>query len=138
MDGLKPKKEAGARAAGRKVPTLIGHLADYDRSGGDIADAVAEDALAFALWHRDYNGAPGSLFVQRIGLTRAQALKHELLDTDGKAELDGLPVPALEQAESFLRAACAERTVLTSPGCHFSCGRRAEKHNRALEVAKGA
>jgi hypothetical protein len=67
MDELKPKKEAGT--AGRKVPTLIGHLSDYDRSGGDIADAFAGDALAFALWHRDYNGAPGSLFVQRIGLT---------------------------------------------------------------------
>jgi hypothetical protein len=95
MDGLKPKKEAGARAAGREVPTLIGHLADYDRSSGDIADAFAENAVAFALWHRN-QGAPGSLFVQRIGLTREQALAHDLLDTDGKAELDGLPVPALD------------------------------------------
>lgn len=47
-DGLKPKKEAAARAAQREVPTLIGHLADYDEDGGDIADAFAEDALAFA------------------------------------------------------------------------------------------
>ena len=30
MDGLKPKKEAPERAAGRKVLTFIGHLADYD------------------------------------------------------------------------------------------------------------
>ena len=29
-------------------------------------------------------------------MTRAQALNHDLLDTDGKAELDGLPVPALD------------------------------------------
>ena len=96
MDGLKPKKEAAERAAGREVPTLIGHLADFDPAGGDIADAFAEDAVAFALWHREYNGAPGSLFVQRIGLTREQALAHDLLDADGKAELDGLPVPALD------------------------------------------
>jgi hypothetical protein len=48
MDGLKPKKEAAERAAQREVPTLIGHLADLDTAGGDIADAFAEDALAFA------------------------------------------------------------------------------------------
>ena len=43
--------------------------------------------LAFALWHRN-QGATGSLFVPRIGLTREQALAHDLLDTDGKAELE--------------------------------------------------
>jgi len=92
MDGLKPKKHAAERAAAREVPTLIGHLADLDTAGGDIADAFAEDAVAFALWHHN-QGAPGSLCVQRIGLTREQALAHDLLDADGKAELDGLPVP---------------------------------------------
>ena len=48
MDGLKPKKEAAERAAWRDVPTIIGHLADYDEHGGNIADAFAEDAIAFA------------------------------------------------------------------------------------------
>jgi hypothetical protein len=52
MDGLKTKKEAAERAAFRAVPTLIGHLADYDRPGGDIHDAFAEDAIAFTDWHR--------------------------------------------------------------------------------------
>ena len=94
---------------------MIGHLADYDRAGGDIADAFAEDAAAFALWHRN-QGAPGSLFVQRIGLTRKQALAHDLLDTDGKAELDGLPVPALDALvrgwiESHLDPAIARAVV---------------------------
>ena len=32
----------------------------------------------------------------RLGLTLRQAQEHDLLDADGKAELDGLPVPALE------------------------------------------
>lgn len=54
MDGLKTKKEAAQRAAEREVPTLIGHLADLDDSGGNIADAFAEDASAFSQWHRDY------------------------------------------------------------------------------------
>ena len=63
-DGLKPKKEAAARAAQREVPTLIGHLADYDEDGGDIADAFAEDALAFAKWHA-HHGAHGKLHVER-------------------------------------------------------------------------
>jgi hypothetical protein len=95
MDGLKSKKHAAERASAREVPTLIGHLADLDTAGGDIADAFAEDAVAFTQWHRS-QGAPGSLFVKRIGLTRAQALKYDLLDADGKAELDGLPVPVLD------------------------------------------
>jgi hypothetical protein len=96
MDGLKPKKQAAERAAACEVPTLIGHLADFDTAGGDIADAFAEDAIAFSRWHSDTQGAPGSLFVQRIGLTHEQALAHDLLDADGKAELDGLPVPVLD------------------------------------------
>ena len=133
MDGLKPKKEAGARAAGRKVPTLVGHLADYDRAGGDIADAFAEDAVAFALWHRDYNGASGSLHVQRIGLTREQALTHDLLDADGKAELDGLPVPALDALirgwiESHLDPSIA-RTVV---------GAEAEMRSETLRLISGS
>jgi hypothetical protein len=32
----------------------------------------------------------------RLGLSLAQAKAHRLLDADGTAELDGLPVPALD------------------------------------------
>ena len=96
MDGLKPKKEAAERAAQRNVPTLIGHLADCDLKGGDIHDAFAEDVMAFTQWHRKYQGARGSLSVQRLGLTSEQATEHDLLDSEGKAELDGLPVPVLD------------------------------------------
>jgi hypothetical protein len=96
MDGLKGKKEAAERAAEREVPTLIGHLADYDRAGGDIRDAFSEDARAFTDWHREYQDATGSIDIPRLGLTREQAIAHDLLDDDGKAELDGLPVPVLD------------------------------------------
>jgi hypothetical protein len=95
-DGLKPKKEAAERAAGRNVPTIVGHLADLDDDGGDIADAFAEDAYAFTEWHRDYEGAKGSFDMKRLALTRKQALAHDLLDADGHAEVDGLPVPVLD------------------------------------------
>jgi hypothetical protein len=96
MDGLKGKKDAAQRAAERQVPTLVGHLADYDRAGGDIRDAFAEDVIAFVDWHFDYKGASGSVDIIRLGLTREQAIAHDLLDDDGKAELDGLPVPVLD------------------------------------------
>jgi hypothetical protein len=95
-DGLKPKKEAATRAARRAVPTIIGHIADYDRHGGDIADAFAEDAIAFCDWHHEYECYDGSLSIERLALTREQALEHDLLDRDGKAEVDGLPVPVLD------------------------------------------
>jgi hypothetical protein len=137
MDGLKSKRQAAARAAQREVPTIIGHLADYDRAGGDIADAFTEDAGAFVAWHRD-QGASGSLHVERIGLTREQALAHDLLDTDGKAELDGLPVPALDALvrkwiESNLDPAKARSVVAAEARMRASgartdiCGRRLKR-----------
>jgi hypothetical protein len=95
-DALKPKKDAAKRAASRDVPTLIGHLADYDRAGGDIADAFYEDARAFNQWHIENEGAKGELHIDRIALTRDQAVAHDLLDSKGKAEIDGLPVTVLD------------------------------------------
>ena len=96
MDGLKPKKEAAERAARREVPTMIGHLADYDKHGGYIRNAFEEDSLAFCDWHREHEDAPGSISIVPLGLTLAQAQAHDLLDAYGKAELDGLPVPVLD------------------------------------------
>ena len=130
MDGLKPKKEAAERAACRSVPTLIGHLTDYDRSGGDIADAFAEDVIAFTRWHREHQGAKGSLAVQRIGLTLEQATAHNLLDEDGKAEADGLPVPVLdaivrEFIESHLDPSIARTVVQAEPKMRADAARLA-------------
>jgi hypothetical protein len=73
-DGLKPKREAAARGAQCTVPTLIGHLADYDEDGGDFQRTpLPQDALAFAKWHLEYQGAPGRLHIVRLGLTRPAA-----------------------------------------------------------------
>ena len=72
---------AGASAR-REVPTLIGLLADLDTAGGDIANAFAEDALAFAKWHLEHDGTPGELHIVRLGLTREQTIANDLLDQD--------------------------------------------------------
>jgi hypothetical protein len=130
MDGLKAKKEAAERAAERQVPTLIGHIADLDRSGGDIRDAFAEDALAFTDWHRDHNGAGGPLAIVRIALTLEQAREHKLLDGDEKAEVDGLPVPVLdaivrEFIESKLDPAIARAVVRSEPKMRADAARLA-------------
>ena len=78
------------------MATLVGHLADYDIRGGDIADAFAEEALAFARWHRDYDGAPGVLYVERLALTYEQALTHDLLDADEKKRAGRTAGPVLD------------------------------------------
>jgi hypothetical protein len=131
-DGLKPKKEAAERAARRGVPTIIGHLADYDEDGGDIADAFAEDAIAFAAWHRDYENASGSLMIARLALTLAQARRYNLLDDDGKAEVDGLPVPALDALvrnwiESHLDPDIARAVVKAEPKMRAEAARHAQR-----------
>lgn len=131
-DGLKPKKEAAGRAARRGVPTIIGHLADYDEDGGDIADAFAEDALAFTGWHRDNKDASGSLMIERLGLTLAQAREHELLDDDGKGEVDGLPVPALDALvrdwiESNSDSDIREAVIAAEPKMHADVARHLQR-----------
>ena len=55
-----------------------------------------------------------------VGLTREQALAHDLLDTDGNAEIDGLPVPVLdalvrEFIESHLDPAIQRAVVQAEP-----------------------
>jgi hypothetical protein len=132
MDGLKTKKEAAERAARRKIPTLCGHLADYDDSGGNIADAFAEDAMAFAKWHRDYGEGTGALHVVRLALTEAQAIEHGLLDDDGTAEVDGLPVPVLDALvrnwiESHLDAAIQRAVVEAEPKMRMDAARQLGK-----------
>lgn len=141
MDGLKPKKEAAERAARRTVPTVIGHLADYDRAGGDIRDAFAEDVRAFTRWHRDHEGAEGSLDVQPIALTFDQARAHGLLDSDGKAELDGLPVPVLdalvrEFIESHLDSDIARKVIEREPSMRAEAARIAGRHMRTQGASR--
>jgi hypothetical protein len=120
MDGLKGKKEAAERAAECEVLTLIGLLSDYDLAGGNIRDAFAEDAIAFTDWHREYQGTSGSIDILHLGLTFEQATAYNLLDSDGKAELDGLPVPALDALvrdfiETHLDLSILERVKRAEP-----------------------
>jgi hypothetical protein len=92
-DGLKGKRQVAERATARDVPTVILHVGDYDPHGNRIFTAVSEDAVAWA----DSDGHPdGWLEFRRLALTREQAEQHGLLDADGKAEADALPVPVLD------------------------------------------
>jgi hypothetical protein len=51
---------------------------------------------------------PPALIFYRLALTEAQAIAHALLDADGKAEVDRLPVPVLVEAiEALHDPACA-------------------------------
>jgi hypothetical protein len=57
-----------------------------------------------------FEGGP-ALVVVRLALFEQQARRHDLLDADGKAEVDGLPVPVLD---ALLRDAVA---ALHDPAC---------------------
>jgi len=92
FDGLKGKRAVAARAARRDVPTLVLHIGDRDPHGEMIYQAVAEDAVA---WAR--NAGCWELEFRRLALTYDQAEEFGLLDSDGKAEADSLPVQVLDQ-----------------------------------------
>jgi hypothetical protein len=90
FDGLKGKRAFAERASEREVPTVVLHVGDLDLHGKNIFRAGAEDAIA---WAND----PDALRFERLALTVEQAEEHDLLDADGKAEVDGLPVPVLDK-----------------------------------------
>lgn len=94
-DGIKGKRAAGERAAGREVPTVVFRVSDYDDHGLALAKASSEDSIAWA--EREYNAPADWLMFERIALTEEQAADADLLDQFGKAEADGLPVPVMDQ-----------------------------------------
>jgi hypothetical protein len=114
-DGLKGKRAFAGRALAREVPTVVLHVGDYDEDGKRIFTAAAEDAVAWAygighvgsldgatpeLLRRQrsrFAGAGPFLAFEHLALTVEQARAHDLLDADGKAEVDGLPVPVLDR-----------------------------------------
>jgi hypothetical protein len=87
--GLKGKRALADRADSRDVPTVVLHVGDYDVHGSRIFTALAEDAAAWCQ-------RPGRLQVRHLALTAAQAHENNLLDEDGHAEVDGLPVPVMD------------------------------------------
>jgi len=115
FDGLKGKRAFAERALERDVPTVVLDIGDRDKHGEDIYIAAAEDAVAWVgeegyVWPvstgasverlaaLSTNPDPGpALIFVRLALTTAQATELDLLDADGKAEVDGVPVPVMDR-----------------------------------------
>jgi hypothetical protein len=113
--GLKGKRSMGERAMGRDTPTVVLGVADRDKSGDDIYTAAAEDSVAWA--GRGYvcgaqvaatpemcrrlrdllTGKKSQITFMRLALTPVQADGLDLLDADGKAEADSVPVPIMDR-----------------------------------------
>jgi hypothetical protein len=114
FDGLKGKRAMADRALERDRPTVVINIGDCDKHGGYIYIAAAEDAIAWAGYQgkvfpigatieddvvaevNEWLGLPRLLFV-RLALTVPQAEELSLLDADGKAEVDGVPVPVMDR-----------------------------------------
>lgn len=105
----------------RDVPTIVLHVGDRDDHGDDIYMAAAwgcsrvgrgsrlrpplhlpTTPRSLALLTRTIvrmekndSSGPGLIFM-RLALTPAQAQEHGLLDADGKAEVDAVPVPVMD------------------------------------------
>lgn len=94
FDGLKGKRAVADRAGFRRRPTIILHIGDRDPHGEMIYTAVAEDTAA---WASADGIGDDMLTFERLALTLDQAEEHGLLDADGKAEADALPVQVLDQ-----------------------------------------
>jgi hypothetical protein len=116
FDGLKGKRDFAERAMERDVPTVVLHIGDRDDHGDNIYVAAAEDAIAWADdegqvvpvdetldaddladLRDEYEDEAALLFV-RLALTEEQAGRDglDLLDADGKAEVDAVPVPVMD------------------------------------------
>jgi len=117
FDGLKGKRRAAERAASRlPLPTVILHIGDRDPHGEGIMTALAEDVTAW--WAADpgtgrevrrlgaedglgreeaVEAVLAKLDIRRLALTYEQAEELGLLDADGKAEADSIPVQTLDQ-----------------------------------------
>lgn len=94
FDGLKGKRASADRAIRRDVPTIVLHIGDRDPHGEMIFAAVREDVGAWAL---DRGVDESGLEFRRLAVTEEQADEYDLLDADGKAEADSLPVQVLDQ-----------------------------------------
>jgi hypothetical protein len=132
MGGIKGNVETGGRARERHVPTVVLAVGDCDKDGRRIYAHAAEDSVAWAgdgyvyadgapfdclLTDAESNLARVSFF--RVALTQGQAEQLDVLDAEGKAEADAIPVPVLdgwlrEAIEGLQDSACAERTSSAS------------------------
>lgn len=107
FDGLKGKRDVADRANDRDLPTLILHIGDRDPHGELIFGALEEDVQAWAAERARWDaeavelmraaGVDEWLTFERLALTFDQAERYNLLDADGKAEADSLPVQILDE-----------------------------------------
>lgn len=111
--GLKGKRAFAERAMDRDVPTLVLVIGDRDDKGDEIYVAAAEDSVAWASKlgvvyptdmplrqlpvERIHGLQCPALAFFRLALTTRQAKALDLLDADGKAEVDGVPVPVMDR-----------------------------------------
>jgi hypothetical protein len=118
FDGLKGKRAFAERALEREVPTVVLDVGDRDQRGEEAYVACAEDSVAWAksdggdgevvpigddledleatVEAEAYAGG-SSLIFYRLALTTEQAEELEVLDADGKAEADAIPVQTLDE-----------------------------------------
>jgi hypothetical protein len=111
MDAIKPKRRMGERAQDRSVPTVVLQVGDCDKRGREIFVAVAEDATAWAddVENVYEDGTPldellddqeadvlPALSFYRLALSPEQGKALDILDDDGDAEADAIPVPTLD------------------------------------------
>jgi hypothetical protein len=128
MDGLKGKRAAAERIAeranrGQRTDVLL--IGDHDRHGRLIRDVYEEDVRAWAV---SYGVDPGMVEFTTVAVTEEQAVEHDLLDDEGKAEADGLPVPVHDQ---LIRDAILSRQ---DPARREALDRRERVVNRNVRV----
>ncbi|HTF54799.1 MAG TPA: hypothetical protein VK735_45775 [Pseudonocardia sp.] len=114
FDSIKVKRRTADRVVARAQETgqatVILHIGDLDPHGESIVTAFTEDVTGWIL------AVVGSspLHVERIALTQAQAARWGLLDADGKAEADGIPVRELDQLITSWVSALRDEDRLTA------------------------
>jgi hypothetical protein len=95
FDGLKAKRHTAGRILWRlrerRQRTVVLEVSDLDRHGLSMVTARDEDITA---WVGD--DAAGLVTFERIAVTVDQARDADVLDADGKAEADALPVPVMD------------------------------------------
>lgn len=106
FDGIKGKRAFAERAQERDRATVVLNVGDRDPHGESIYFAAAEDAVAWAEGNGEIHeiGAPfpsgqepGLLNFYRLALTLEQAEELAVLDVDGKAEAEAIPVQVLDR-----------------------------------------
>jgi hypothetical protein len=129
--GLKGRRQLAARATDREVPTVVLVVTDLDPDGLRIFNSAAEDAAAW-VEHEDPLAPADWLTFDRIAVSPSQAEAAGVLDDDGKAEADALPVPVMD---AILRGRLDQ---LTDPAARESVRVEQDRERGRLAAATSA